>query len=179
MPLKTEPSRSEQTTKSTDKPAKAAGSATEGGRESRGRVADTLDSAADAAGAYKDALPAPLDRGADRVEDELGRASAYVRDHEWSEMREDAWTIARRYPIPTALIATGLVIGGGVIATNLMRSQRTDGAPSRGNFVLGLSPQTNQTVIRMRDAMLSLLMAKVVDVIEGRLPGFREHFDKA
>ena len=41
MPSKTEPSRSEQMTKSTDKPAKAAGSATEGARESRGRVADT------------------------------------------------------------------------------------------------------------------------------------------
>jgi hypothetical protein len=151
----------------------------------REKVADTLDEAAETVKTRKDALPKPLGSHADEVEERLGRAASYVREHDASVMTSDAWKIARDYPVPAALIVSGLIIGGSVLAVHLLRQEGRSSDDSTGVRSLytaasnRLGPQTSQTMTRLRDAMLGMALMKFVETIDGRFPGFREHFDKA
>jgi hypothetical protein len=149
-------------------------------------MADALDTAAASVGQAKDHLPEPLDRHADHVADGLGQAAAYVRGHDGAEIADDLWKVARDYPVPVGLLATGIIVGAGYLVARALREEQHDPRPAanRAHTVLSsasqlLGPQTNQTVLRVRDAMVSLALAKMVDAVEHRVPGFREHFDKA
>jgi len=149
-------------------------------------VADALDSAAESVGQAGDRLSEPLDRHADQVRDGLEKTADYVRDHDAGERVDDLWTVARDYPIPAVLIATGIIVGAGYVVAGALREQQHDSSPAsnRAQPLLRsasqvLGPQTNQTVLRIRDAVVSLALAKLVDAVENRVPGFREHFDRA
>ena len=149
-------------------------------------MADALDTAAESVGHARDRLPEPLDRHADQVADGLGQAAAYVRGHDGAEMADDLWKVARDHPIPAALIATGIIVGAGYVVAGALREQQHDSSPAsnRAQRLLRsasqvLGPQTNQTVLRIRDAVVSLALAKLVEAVENRVPGFREHFDRA
>jgi len=149
-------------------------------------MADALDTAAESVGHAKDRLPEPLDRHADQVADGLGQAAAYVRGHDGAEMADDLWKVARDYPVPVGLVATGIIVGAGYLVARALREGQHGSTPTanRAQTVLSsashlLGPQTNQTVLRIRDAVFSLALAKMIDGVEHRIPGFREHFDKA
>ena len=146
-------------------------------------VADALDTVADGVGRAKDRLPEPLDRHADQVADGLGQTAGYVRNHDAADMANDLWRVARDYPVPAVLIATGIIVGAGYLVAGALQQQDSAPAANRARPLLTsasqlLGPQSNQMVLRIRDAAVGFALVKLVDAVESRIPGFREHFDK-
>ena len=103
------------------------------------------------------------------------------------EATEKAAKTVREYPLASLLLVGGIVIGAGLIVASMMENDDEADAPQEKSSTpravaaatSALGPRGAQALKRIRDAVFGFAIAKTVDTVEDRFPGFREHFDKA
>jgi hypothetical protein len=157
----------------------------DGSTPSRNKASDVRQTAPETAGNEGQTRPPAADRAADAISQRVAGAASYVRDHDPSEVVDDAVRAAEEYPVAALLILTGVVIGGSLLAAHMLRPGETtkaDASRARSVFAAAsgsLGSQTSQTVTRIRDAVISMALMKAVDAIAEKFPEFRGHFEKA
>ena len=111
-------------------------------------------------------------------------ARADKRGHQGDQRSDpgrDAVELAQDNPVATLLIASAIVIGGGLLVARIVHElNRSDGAERHStSLVSGWGPQATHTISQIRDAVFGLALMKAVDSLERTFPGFREHFDSS
>ena len=102
--------------------------------------------------------------------------------HQRSDLGRDAVELAQDNPVATLLIASAIVIGGGLLVARIVHDlNRSDEADrhSSASLVSGWGPKATHTISQIRDAVFGLALMKAVDSLERTFPGFREHFDSS
>jgi hypothetical protein len=163
--------------------AKKAADAVDAKRE---KVADAIDDAADRVGKKGGSAPEPANRYSRGAKDKLHDAADYVRDTDVEEMGHDAMRVATAYPLASILALGAVVIGGSMLVASLMQDDGSDGGSGDSGRPMGLKsaanglgPKGTETLIRVRDAAFTFILAKTVEMVDEMYPGFREHFDRA
>ena len=148
-----------------------------GGRATRGSVkseADVPTPRGQSASARDEASEGDLNGG-------VGADPAH-RGHQRSDLGRDAVELAQDNPVATLLVASAIVIGGGLLVARIVHDlNRADGAErsSSSPLVSGWGPKATHTISQIRDAVFGLALMKAVDSLERTFPGFREHFDSS
>ena len=111
-----------------------------------------------------------------------GESRREGRDHERSDLGREAVEIAQDNPLATLLVASAIVIGGGLLVARIVREVNRSGGTERSSstsLASGWGPKATHTISQLRDAAFGLALMKAVDSLERTFPGFREHFDSS
>jgi hypothetical protein len=148
----------------------------------REQVADALDAAAATVDNQSKRAAEPVKGYAAEAQDRIESAAGYVRDHDVQQIGSDAMQAAKAYPIASVIALGAVVLGGGMLLAALLREEAAGGSSRPSLFVSaadGLGPKATGTIIKMRDAAVGFALARAVDALEDKFPGFREHFEKS
>ena len=151
-----------------------------GGRAPRGSVkseADVPTPRGQSASARDEASEGDRNGGVEAVPADRGH-----QGHQRSDLGRDAVELAQDNPVATLLVASAIVIGGGLLVARIVHDlNRADGAErsSSSPLVSGWGPKATHTISQIRDAVFGLALMKAVDSLERTFPGFREHFDSS
>lgn len=117
---------------------------------------------------------------ASHIENEV---ADYVRDNDVKDMAHDVMRASTAHPVATWLVLGAVVIGGGMLVAAMLHDEGGSGEsrrPMRLAAAAGsIGPRVAETLGRMRDAAFSFALAKAVDTVDGILPGFRDHYERA